>query len=177
MGHHESPTRLKMIRWDLEDLPVVPLPAGFRLRGYQEGDQEIWRQIHLAADRFNEITPSLFAQQFGSDATMLNQRQLYLLEESGRVIGTGTAWFNDHFQGQRFGRIHWVALLPERQGRGLAKPLMSALCRRLRELGHTRAYLSTSSARVPAIRLYRQFGFIPLAEDEQQAATWRSLGV
>ena len=108
---------------------------------------------------------------------MLNQRQLYLLEESGQVIGTGTAWFNDNFQGQRFGRIHWVALLPERQGRGLAKPLMSALCRRLRELGHTRAYLSTSSARVPAIRLYRQFGFIPLAEGEQQAAAWRRLGV
>jgi ribosomal protein S18 acetylase RimI-like enzyme len=177
MSAGESPIGLKMVRWDLEDLPVVPLPAGFQLRGYQEGDQEIWRQIHLAADRFNEIPPSLFAQQFGSEATMLNQRQLYLLEESGQVIGTGTAWFNDNFQGQRFGRIHWVALLPERQGRGLAKPLMSALCRRLRELGHTRAYLSTSSARVPAIRLYRQFGFIPLAEDEQQAAAWRRLGV
>jgi GNAT superfamily N-acetyltransferase len=176
MSAGESPIGLKMVRWDLEDFPVVQLPAGFQLRGYQEGDQEIWRQIHLAADRFNEITPSLFAQQFGSDVTMLNQRQLYLLE-SGQVIGTGTAWFNDHFQGQRFGRIHWVALLPGRQGRGLAKPLMSALCRRLRELGHTRAYLSTSSARVPAIRLYRQFGFIPLAEDEQQAATWRRLGV
>ena len=113
MSAGESPIGLKMVRWDLEDLPVVPLPAGFQLRGYQEGDQEIWRQIHLAADRFNEIPPSLFAQQFGSDVTMLNQRQLYLLEESGQVIGTGTAWFNDNFQGQRFGRIHWVALLPE----------------------------------------------------------------
>jgi GNAT superfamily N-acetyltransferase len=176
MSAREFPIPLKMVRRTLEAVPEFPLSPGFRLRAYQAGDEEIWRKIHLAADRFNEITPGLFAEQFGTDTALLGQRQIYLVEEPGQVIGTGTAWFNHGFQDQSFGRIHWVALLPERQGQGLARPLMTALCRRLRELGHERAYLSTSSARVVAIRLYQRFGFVPLIEDEQQRTAWRQLG-
>jgi len=173
----EPPIVLKMVRSDLENLPEFPLPAGYRLRGYQRGDDELWQRIQTAADRLIQTKPALFAEQFGSDADLLRQRQLYLVENDGEVIGTGTAWFNDDFQGRRFGRIHWVALVPPCQGRGLGKPLISVLCRRLRELGHEQAYLSTSSARVPAIRLYRHFGFVPLIESETQAAVWRELGI
>src|SRR5262249_16871751 len=142
---------------------------------YQHGDEETWRRIQLAADRFNRIPPELFAEQFGFDADRLSQRQAYLSTERGEPIGTGTAWFNEDFQGRRVGRIHWVALVPEWQGQSLSKPLMSAVCGRLRELGHERAYLSTSSARLPAIQLYRRFGFVPLIENEQQAAVWERL--
>jgi GNAT superfamily N-acetyltransferase len=55
--------------------------------------------------------------------------------------------------------VHWVAIVPECQGIGLGKALMTLLCQRLRELGHDQAYLFTSSERVSAIRLYLRFGF------------------
>jgi GNAT superfamily N-acetyltransferase len=58
------------------------------------------------------------------------------------------------------------------QGRGLAKPLMSIVCRRLRELGHERAYLTTSTARIPAINLYLKFGFRPEIRDEEDRRAW-----
>ena len=149
-----------MVRERLERFPEFPLPAGFSIRWYQAGDEEVWLQIHRSAERLQSVTPELFGQQFGSDAALLSERQCYLVATGGEAIGTATAWFNDDFEGARFGRVHWVAVTPDYQGRGLARPLLTAVCRRLQDLGHDRAYLTTSAARVAAIKLYRRFGFV-----------------
>jgi GNAT superfamily N-acetyltransferase len=71
--------------------------------------------------------------------------------------------------------VHWVAIVPEQQGRGLGKVLMTIVCHRLRELGHRRTYLTTSTARIPAINLYRHFDFVPLIRAPDDAAIWREL--
>ncbi len=73
------------------------------------------------------------------------------------------------------GRVHWVALLPEVQGRGLARPLMTTVCRRLRALGHRRAYLTTAMNRPAAVGLYLKFGFVPVLESDEDRARWRTL--
>ena len=148
-----------MLRKTLEDIPAFPLPFGYSCRGYRTGDEEDWVRIHLAADHFNTLTPRLFRQQFGSDVGLLAQRQFYLLGEGGSPVGTGTAWFPLRYERARAGRVHWVAIVPECQGIGLGKALMTLICQRLRELGHHQAYLFTSSERVSAIRLYLRFGF------------------
>ena len=186
---------IKMSRANLDNVPEFTLPAGFTLRWYEPGDEAHWLRIHLAADPFNEITPDLFRTQFGvvqerglqsasgrdcrsgmnSALRDLGERQCYLLAPTGEVVGTGTAWFDDQFEGARWGRVHWLAILPEFQGRGLAKPLMTAICGRLRELGHEHVYLSTSTARPAAIGLYLKFGFEPLIRSEDDAAVWREV--
>jgi GNAT superfamily N-acetyltransferase len=165
-----------MTRANLDNVPEFALPAGFTLRWFQPGDETNWLRIHLAADRYNEITPELFQRQFGTDANLLRERQCFLLDARANAVGTGTAWFNDNFQGAKFGRVHWMAILPDYQGRELAKPLMTVICRHLRALGHDRVYLTTSTARLPAIRLYLRFGFVPLVRNEEEAAAWRELG-
>jgi GNAT superfamily N-acetyltransferase len=164
-----------MLRDNLEDIPVCAFPAGFSLRWYQPGDEARWFRIHRLADHDSEITPDLFARRFGSDHDLLAQRQCYLLDGRGDPIGTATAWFDDDFLGARFGRVHYVAIVPDYQGRGLSRPLMSVICQRLRELGHDRAYLATSTARIPAINLYLGFGFVPLIRTEEEAAAWRGI--
>jgi len=186
---------IKMSRADLDNVPEFTLPAGFTLRWYEPGDEAHWLRIHLAADPFNEITPELFRKQFGvvperglqsasardcrsgmnSALRDLGERQCYLFGPTGAVVGTGTAWFDDQFEGARWGRVHWLAIVPEFQGCGLAKPLMTSICRRLGELGHERVYLATSTARTAAIGLYLKFGFEPLIRSEEDAAVWREV--
>jgi GNAT superfamily N-acetyltransferase len=105
----------------------------------------------------------------------LTQRVCFIVNAQGDLVGTGAAWFDDHFDGKKFGRVHWMAVIPEYQGRGLGGVLMSAVCDRLKELKHTNAYLITSTARIPAIRLYRAFGFKPLIRNATDEQMWQAL--
>lgn len=164
-----------MMRENLEAIPEFALADGFKLRWYSPGDERLWLDIHLKADQYTQITSELFQQQFGNDLEQVATRQCYLVSPGGKTIGTATAWFGNSPEVNQFGRVHWVALLPEYQGRGLSKPLLGAVCKRLRELGHNRAYLSTSSNRKPAIRLYLRFGFKPWIQQEQEKKIWQQL--
>jgi GNAT superfamily N-acetyltransferase len=163
-----------MARPHLNGLPPAEVPAGFRLRRYRPGDADAWVRIHLAADRYNRIDHGLFAREFG-DEELLADRQLYLVDSRGTPVGTATAWFDDDVDGSRWGRIHWVAVLPALQGRGLGRLVLAAAMARLRELGHERARLATSTGRVSAVRLYWSFGFRPVVGDAQDAAVWEAL--
>ena len=153
-----------MVHASLRAVPLHPAPPGWLVRGFIPGDEACWLDIQTAADRFNHFTPATFATQFAPDIPALAARQIYLHRSGEPPAGTVTAWFNDDFQGARWGRVHWLAVLPEAQRQGLGKALLSLACLRLRELGHEQAYLSTSTLRPAAIRLYRQFGFRKLAQ-------------
>ncbi len=166
---------VRMVRENLEDVPRFELPPPYTLRWYRPGDEEAWLEIHQRADKYNVATPELFEQQFGTDADTLGRRQCYLCDPDGAAIGTATAWFDDDYRGRAWGRVHWVAVVPERQGQGLSKPLLSRVCLRLRELGHERAYLSTQTVRIRAINLYLKFGFAPEIEDDGDARAWRQV--
>lgn len=175
MSFIEQNIKVVMERASLEALPSYDLPQGFALRWYVAGDETAWRQIQAAADLHNDITADLFLKTFGNDPTAHRQRICFLMTATGEPIGTAAAWWGEEgTKGQR-GRVHWVAILPAFQGRGLAKPLLTAVCQRLRELGHSSAYLTTSAARLPAINLYRQFGFVPVIRDELERSVWQEI--
>ena len=168
-------SRLKMIRENLEGIPDFTLPNGFALRWYGPGDEAFWFEIHQAADRYQPITKELFEQKFGTDQARLAERQCYLIDPDAKPIGTATAWFGEGPGLDVFGRVHWVALMPQHQGRGLSKPLLASVCERLRELGHQKVYLTTSTERKRAIQLYLRFGFVPWIQNEPERKLWSEI--
>jgi ribosomal protein S18 acetylase RimI-like enzyme len=109
------------------------------------------------------------------DTERLSQRVLFLVDPSGSDIGSIIAWNDAELDGRDRGRIHWVAIVAEAQGRGLSKPMMSAACDALRKLGYTEAYLVTYTGLVPAINLYLAFGFKPHARNEAEREAWRTV--
>ena len=164
-----------MIREHLENIPQFPPPPGFSIRWFQDGDESIWQDIQSEAELYFEIAPDLFAKEFGSDISILRERMCFLCDSRQRPIGTATAWFDNDYNGLPHGRVHWVAIIPEMQGKGLSKSLMTIVCNRLRELGHERAYLGTATVRFKAIRLYSTFGFMPEKKDDQDRTIWNEL--
>jgi GNAT superfamily N-acetyltransferase len=129
----------------------------------------------VQAHRYTAITNEHYRSSFGDDEARLAERQLYLRAPDQRVIATASAWYDGDSPDTPVGRVHWVAIVPAYQGRGLAKPLLSLVCQRLRELGHREAILDTSTVRVPAVNLYRQFGFLPKITTPADLQVWREL--
>ncbi len=162
-----------MIRQTLDDVPRFQPAAPYRIRWHLEGDDERWMALKAGSDVHHLAPPGFFAQTYGEHRDLLPQRQAFLCAGDGEVVGTVTAWFED-MGGTRHGKVNWMLMAPSVQGLGLSKPLLSTCCLRLAELGHTDAVLYTLTERMPAINLYRGFGFVPLIRNPADAEAWHS---
>jgi GNAT superfamily N-acetyltransferase len=163
---------ISMIRENLDGIASFELSPSFSIKWYEPGDEESWVKIQKDADQYNTITLELFDREFDRDIESLAQRQCFLIDMHGTAIGTATAWFDNNHNGLPYGRLHWLAIVPKLQGQGLAKPLLTTVCQRLRDLGHRRAYLTTSPKRIPAINLYLEFGFAPEIKNTHDSDLW-----
>ena len=158
---------VRMIRNHMENIPQFPIPEGFAIRNYRRNEGHIWTRIQKAAEPYINIDGGLFEREFNRDLLAMEDRSFYLTTDTGEEIGTITAWWQDNGWGQ----IHWVAIHPDYQGRGLSKPMMSVAMARLKQ-SHARCFLGTSTNRIPAIKLYLDFGFIPDRSREHSREAW-----
>jgi GNAT superfamily N-acetyltransferase len=164
-----------MVHRDLSCAPRFAFPTGYAMRAYREGDVPTWVCIQQTGDPFYKATAEDFAKYMPGDDAYLAQRVLFLMNPAGEDIGSITAWSDSDFEGREIGHIHWVAIVAAEQGRGLGKPMISAACDVLRELGYSAAYLETNTERIPALNLYLRCGFRPHARNEAEREAWRAV--
>ena len=154
-----QPAQLVMRRPHLDDLPqLAPLPGGYVLRPYDakcdrpsliatltESFHEFWDEARLA----RELTASP------------DVHTVYVISHAGRVVGTAAS----RFVPARFpdtGYVHWVGVASEHLRQGLAAALLARVLGEFRERGYPAAVLETDDFRIPAIRAYLKFGFLPV---------------
>jgi GNAT superfamily N-acetyltransferase len=174
MSDQPANTDVWMLHPDLGALAPLPLPSGYQLHFYAEGDLDTWLRIQ-AHDPFFVPTAETFATSMPGDTPLLAARVMFLADPAGAAVGTVTAWPNDSLTGRKIGQIHWVALVPAAQGRGLAKPLVGAACVLLHQWGYHEACLETNTRRVPALNLYLALGFVPFVRSEAERRAWRAV--
>jgi ribosomal protein S18 acetylase RimI-like enzyme len=161
------------VAMELDSLPKIAacFEAPYSIRPFRPGDDVTWFDIQDRTRIYSPIDPGLFAKQFGS--VDLSRRQFFVLHE-GEPVGTGTAWIGEPVRTNAWGRVHWVAIVPEHQRRGLGRELMHSLFGTFRALRCSRAFLTTGSENDPAIRLYDSLGFRPWIRSEEERAYWES---
>ena len=166
-----------MINRDLARAPRYALPSGYSMRFYRQGDVATWSRVQQATEKLMSTPPdeATFEKEYGLDHAYLSERILFLVGPDGREIGTIGAWNDSVFENRELGRIHWVAIVPEAQGAGLAKPMLSAACDVLRAHGYGEVWLWTATGRVPALNLYLQFGFAPYLREEAERDAWLAI--
>ncbi len=155
--------------------PSPPPPGTHSLRWYRPGDETTWLAIQTSTGIYDSVSPDLFRREFDDNAEMLGSRQCYLDDSHGRSVGTATAWVAGEGRQSSEGRVHWVAVVPECQRRGLGRYLTGVVCDRLRELGAERAYLTTGSRNLAAVQLYLGWGFRPEVNSKRGMAAWGEL--
>lgn len=153
----------------LENLPEHPLPERYGWRFFAPGDEAHWARIERSALEFANVEGGLerFDREF-PDREPLSGRMLFLTD-GGVPFATATAWQD----ADGTGLLHYVAIDAAHQGLGLSRPLVALAMRRLRELGHARATLTTQTMSWVAIRVYREFGFRPLIREDKELEGWR----
>lgn len=166
--------RVAMIREDMEGIPEHPLRPGYSFRCFREGDEDLWVSVQGDADRLQTIGRATFDGQFGHDLPAMLDRTFFVIAPNGDAAGAISAWYGDEPRGNAWGRIHWVAVRPSHQNLGLGKAMMTRAMKRLAQ-SHDRCYLTTATARVAAIKVYLDFGFLPDLSLPEARDAWRSV--
>lgn len=147
------------------------LPEGYEIRLYQKGNERDWCEIETAVGEFDDIESALkyYEKEFMPYAEELKRRQMFIQAPNKQLIATVTAWWR-HTGERRDPILHWVAVRPEFQGKGLGKALASAGVKRILELeGDTDIYLRTQTWSYKAVNIYLDAGFKLLEATESYA--------
>lgn len=147
---------------NVSNIPVAPLPDGYRFVYYRPGDKKDWIAIEMSAREFvlEEEGEMAWKNYYGGREEELTDRMLFIEDSSGEKVATATAFY-DSRDTSGAGWLHWVAVKRTQQGKGLARPLISKALHRLTELGYTDIKVPTQTNTWVAAKLYLDAGFIP----------------
>lgn len=167
-------TRLTMINENLQGTPLIALPQGYYFRFFQTAETRIWTNILTKAGEFptEDAAAERFINEFSFEQMALKDRLLFITNEDGTPIGTAMGWYNLEFKDGNYGRLHWVSIIPEFQGKGLARPLVTKALQIMEEK-HQKAYLTTRPRSFKGIKLYLDYGFKPLLTTPDCLAGWK----
>lgn len=129
----------------------------FIIREYREGDYDGIINLWTLTDLGNPIR--------GDNATTIEDSisiggNLLVLENKFTGSICGTSWMT--FDGRRI-HLHHFGILPEYQGRGLAKMLLKESLNFVKKKGY-QVKLEVHTSNFKAINLYKIFGFVRLEE-------------
>jgi ribosomal protein S18 acetylase RimI-like enzyme len=157
--------KVQMFRPNMDSIPSYSLPPGYSIQLYKpnSNDDQNWAEIATAAGEFRSVQEGrdLFEKNFlnETDKHLLPERLYFLVNSEGKYIGQAMAWSNtldDEVQGS----VYWVAIIPEYQGKKLAKPLVYTVLKKISEYSN-KCSLHTQTTSWRAINMYADFGFKP----------------
>jgi GNAT superfamily N-acetyltransferase len=144
-------------------LPVrpQPLPEGYSFALFEPGDEAEWAKIEASVLEFDDPIEALLYFQADRMPYLreLTRRCLFIVSPAGEKVATATAWWN--YTGvRRDPWLHWVAVKPEYQGRGLGKAVVAEGISLIQAIeGDRDIYLHTQTWSHKAVEIYRNAGF------------------
>ena len=161
---------ISVVRPHLRDVPRRPLPKGYILRTLGHDDELPLAELLSAA--FEDTWD--VARVSATLTRAPDVKAVYGVFYGSRLVATASS---QHLPDRdpAAGFVHWVATHPDYRGRGLASVLLEHILNDFQTWGYCRARLDTQPERLPAIRAYLKFGFIPDYEEAGSQEIWSSI--
>lgn len=143
--------------------PRCPLPAGYEVRAYEPGMEKDWAELQCSVEHMDTVEEALtrFNEELLPEVELLKTRGIFVYGPDRRLAASALLWHGNHF-GRVCARVHWVAVAPSEQGKGLCKAVMTILMDLYHSCNLTGGlYLSSQTWSYKALNIYRQFGFKP----------------
>lgn len=152
--------------------PAIPpavdgIPAGYRLRSYEAGDEQGWVELLNANAELGEWN---LERVRGILAGGL-QGQFFVA--AGPQLAACAGVHDALLDGVAYWEIGWVASHPGHRGRGLGAQVTAAALAHALTLPTRPIVLRTDDFRLPAIKVYLKLGFTPLFDHSSYPERWR----
>jgi ribosomal protein S18 acetylase RimI-like enzyme len=152
--HCNITMQMDIATWQPTD-PV--LPPGFTIRHMREEDEEGWTLVKRRA--FGDDTPMGWWRQVWGSQPDHDPDGWKVCEYGGRIVGIAAAVVKNLPEGGRGCCIEWVGVLPEFQGMGLGRALMTACLNHAARFRPNPMVVVTQRFRTAAVALYESLGF------------------
>ena len=174
IDHTVPYTAVVMVRENGENVPAYSLPEGYHFAPFTPADEENWVRLQTEVTHVENLQQGkkIFREEFLQAAAEVPcedcpgyeevvKRTVQVKDTQDNLVGVATLWTGDTF-GSLWQRVHWVAVHPDHQGKGLAKCMVARMLQLYRELGcETPVYLTSQTKSYRAVRIYKQMGFVP----------------
>ena len=160
--------QLMLERSAQEPILSYQLPGGYHFAFYREGDEAEWISIEISAHEIQtpEQGKEVFQRYFGQWHAELCSRMVFVLNEDGEKVATGTAWWDIRTPGpSNDGWLHWIAVREDVQGLGIARPLIAFVMQLMKQYGAKRFIVPTQTTTWLACRIYLDMGFRPIPQN------------
>lgn len=156
-----------MTKTDPWNYPRHQLPRGYRFFPYSAGDEERWAELQVELSQMDNVDEAkrYFKDEFMQYPEDLSSKCIFVKDWTGKTVGTASMWRGGHF-GRELHRVHWLAVHPCHQGKGIAKALMTKVLDIYTAMGSKDLiYLTSQTWSYRAINIYLDFGFTPYMGD------------
>ncbi len=136
------------------------LPEGYRYKLFQPGDEHAWAEVETSVGEFirEEDALAYFGREFAPYPALLPKRMAFILGPDGEPLATATAWEKTDENLGRVLMLHWVAVKPSQQGKGLGRAI-TAKALSLYSNTDQDIWLHTQTWSHVAVDLYLSLGF------------------
>ncbi|MDQ1255959.1 MAG: mycothiol synthase [Candidatus Hydrogenedentes bacterium] len=165
-------SKLRLEKSDLDCVPDIPVPEGYVLRTFREGDEAGLSRVFVASQLGNETPEKVHALLM--EHPCYKPGRVFVIEHAGEVVGTCSAWIN--LREPDYGYLHMLGVSPEHRGKNLGRILSIAVAGYSLAEGFTRQRLDTDDWREPALRMYLSLNYVPLIADDTHPTRWAAIG-
>jgi ribosomal protein S18 acetylase RimI-like enzyme len=139
------------------------LPDGYSLRNPQKNELDFWKRMPFDGKEIAEnlrYMDEYFNRVYAPKGNLFFKTCLFAVNAKDEPVGTCFAW---KVYGE-FATLHWFKVLPQYEGNGIGRALLSAVMARLSQENYP-VYLHTQVGSFSAIKLYSDFGFMILQDE------------
>lgn len=150
----------------------IVLPEGYKFKLFEKGDELQWAKIEASVLEFDSQLEAYvyFQENFLTYIEELKRRCIFIQDDKGKKVATTTAWWN-YIGVKRHLWIHWVAVDPIYQGKGLGKAIVQkAIQLHIDIEGENKIGLHTQTWSHKAVNIYKKLGFEITPENNSQEA-------
>ena len=163
---------LLQMRRDLTDLPVAPVPDGITIAPFRVGvDEQAWLAANAEAFAHHPEQGSIDLEDLAerTSEAWFDPAGFFLARRTGEADSPvlGFHWTKQH--GNGLGEVYVLGVVPQAQGRGLAKALLLTGLAHLRDHGDTAVELYVEASEAGPVALYEKYGFAEVGRDVMYA--------